>query len=97
MPTPTPPPDDPAPFTVTCHARLDETGTWVIDTRISWRDGPPPPGSVLLGAARDAMLTAIDAEARRGRMLGATKVRVHMEGHDAGEMETLGDPEPHLR
>jgi hypothetical protein len=76
-------------LTVICHAGFDESGVWVIDTRITWRDGPPPLGSVLLGAARSAMLTAIDAEARRGRMLGATKVRVHLEGHEG---RTLGDP-----
>ena len=83
-------PDD-APCTISIDAGFDESGVWVIDTRISWRDGPPPPGSVLLGAARGAMLTAIDAEARRGRMLGATKVRVHMEGHEG---RTLADREP---
>src|SRR2546422_7010978 len=60
-------PDD-APCTISIDAGFDESGVWVIDTRISWRDGPSPPGSVLLGAERGAMLTAIDAEARRGRI-----------------------------
>jgi len=81
-------------FTVTCHTGFDESGTWVINAHISWRDGPPPLGSTLLGRGRLAMMRAIAKAGREGRSLGATKVRVHMEGHDVGEVEILGGPEP---
>ena len=94
-------PDDPAPFTVTCHAGFDEDGVWLIDARLSWRDGPPPLGSSLLGRGRLAMMRAIAKAGLQGRSLGARKVQVHMEGHEVGEMKMLalavpepeGDPE----
>src|SRR6266567_5908478 len=34
-------PDD-APCTISIDAGFDESGVWVIDARISWRNGPPP-------------------------------------------------------
>ena len=98
--------DDRDPFTVTCHAGFDDSGFWLIDVRISWRDGMPRQGSRLLGEGRIAMLTAIHREAQHGRSLGAMKVRVHMEGHSKllgktaevfgeGDLERiLPDPEP---
>ena len=82
------------PFTVICHAGFDETGVWIIDAQISWRDGPPPIGSTLLGRGCLAMMRAIAKAGRQGRSLGATKVRVTMEGHEVGEVEILGKPEP---
>ena len=105
MPTPLPR-DDPDPFTVTCHAGFDESGFWLIDAEIKWRDGLPPRGSRLLGEGYLAMLTAIAREAQHGRSLGAVKVRVHMVGHSPrmegtaevfgeGTLDrTLPDPEP---
>jgi hypothetical protein len=84
------------PFTITCHAGFDDSGFWLIDARITWRNGMPPQGSQALGEARMAMLIAIAREAQRGRSLGAMKVHVHMEGHGA-QVNSEGDltePEP---
>lgn len=84
------------PFTISVEAGFDDSGFWLIDACIAWRDGMPPQGSDLLGEARMAMLTAIAREAQHGRSLGATKVRVHMEGHGA-QVNAEGDltePEP---
>ncbi len=81
---------DDAPFSVSVEAGFDESGIWVMDARLRWRDGPPPLGSRLLGLGRLALLEGIAREGLHGRALGATKVRVHMEGHEVGEMEYLG-------
>jgi hypothetical protein len=84
------------PFTVTIDAGFDDSGFWLIDARIAWRDGMPPQGSQALGEARIAMLIAIARAAHHGRSLGAMKVRVHMEGHGA-QVNAEGDltePEP---
>ena len=70
------------PFDVSVEAGLTEDGTWLIDARLSWRDGPPPAGCRFLDLARRALLEVIAREADRGRSLGAMKVRVHLEGHD---------------
>jgi hypothetical protein len=70
------------PFTITIAAGLGEDGVWVIDARIGWRDGLPPEGSDLVGHGRLALLAAIGREGARGRSLGATRVRVHLSGHD---------------
>ena len=79
------------PFTIDYHSGFNEDGIWYIDVRLTFNDGPPPLGSPLLGAGRVALLQAIAREAERGRALGANKVQVHMEGHDAG---VLDDTDP---
>ena len=80
------------PFTVSVEAAFAEDGVWLIDARLKFRDGPPQLGSDLLGEGRIALLQAIAREAERGRVLGANKVRVHMDGHEgvgvAPELET---------
>ena len=82
-----------APFTISVEAGFDESGIWVIDARLTWRDGVVPPlGSRLLGLGRLALLEAIAREGWRGRSLGATRVRVHMEGHDRVSL-SLGELE----
>ena len=81
------------PFTVSVEAVLTEEGTWLIDARLSWRDGLPPVGCRFLDLARVALLEAIARQAERGRSLGATKVRVHLEGHDRLGI-SLDDTEP---
>ena len=80
------------PFTVSVEGSLSDDGVWNIDARLRWRDGAPPLGSRLLGLGRLALLEGIAREASRGRSLGATKVRVCMEGHDKVAV-TLGEPE----
>lgn len=69
-------------FTVTVHSCFTEDGTWSIDVRLDFHDGPPPLGSTLLGVGRVALLQAIKREGQRGRALGAKKVRVRMEGQN---------------
>jgi len=81
------------PFTVTIEAGFGEDGVWVIEARIEWRDGLPSEGSDLIGHGRVALLAAIAREGTRGRSLGATRVRVHMSGHQA-EAVSIGEPEP---
>ncbi len=80
------------PFIVSVEAGFTEDGTWLIDARLEWRDGPPPLGSRLLGLGRLALLEGIAREGWRGRALGATRVRVHMEGHDRVAV-SFGEPE----
>jgi len=70
------------PFTVSVEAGFTQEGIWLIDARLSWRDGPPPPGCRFLDLARVSLLDYIARETERGRSLGATKVRVHMADHD---------------
>ncbi len=70
------------PFTVSTEGCFTEDGIWLIDARLRFRDGPPPLGSRLLGDGRVALLEAIAREGMKGRSLGATKVRVNLEGHD---------------
>jgi len=69
----------PEPFTVSVHAGFDEGGVWVIDARLTFRDGAPPPGDQLIGKGRLALLTEIMREGQRGRSLGATKARLQMD------------------
>jgi len=66
--TPQAPPGPP--FTVSVDAGFDDSGFWLIDARIAWRDGMSPQGSQALGEARMTMLIAIAREAQRGRSLG---------------------------
>ena len=69
-------------FTVTCDSHLVANGVWSIDVRVRFRDGQPAPEDVLLGRARLAVIEAMLREGARGRALGATKARVHMEVGD---------------
>jgi len=80
------------PFTVTVEAGFGDDGVWVIDARIEWRDGLPSEGSDLIGHGRVALLAAIAREGARGRSLGATRVRVHMSGHQS-EDTIIGEPD----
>ena len=70
------------PFTVAVEAGFTEDGTWLIDARLRFHEGPPALGSDLLGEGRLALLAGIGREVKRGRALGAARVHVHMEGHD---------------
>ncbi len=79
------------PLTVTVEAGFGEDGIWIIDARLVWRDGLPLEGSNLLGHGRIALLAAVAREGANGRSLGATRVRVHMSGHQ-GEHVTIGEP-----
>jgi hypothetical protein len=77
----------PEPFTVTCHAGFDESGFWLIDAQISWRDGPPPIGSALLGRGRLALLRTIAKAGLQGRSLGAT--RRWIASHPSAEVSSI--------
>lgn len=83
--------DSSKPFTATVEAGFTEDGTWLIDARLRFRDGPPELGSDLLGEGRLALLRGIAREVERGRSSGAARVRVHMEGHE-GDSASLGKP-----
>jgi hypothetical protein len=70
------------PYVVSVHGSLNEDGFWVIDARLMWPQGPPRLGTTNLGEGLMALLKAIADEGQRGRSLGATKVKVHLAGHD---------------
>ena len=74
-----PPERSPDPFTVSVHAGFNEDGLWVIDARLEFRDGAPPPSDRLIGEGRLALLAEIMREGQRGRSLGATKARLRMD------------------
>jgi hypothetical protein len=78
-----------APFTVTAQSRFTEDGVWSIDVRLTFRDGPPPVGSALLGAGRMALLQALVREVERGKALFAPRIKVHMEGHEGLDIPDL--------
>ncbi len=88
--------DDP-PFTVSAHAGFAEDGVWTIDARLEFRDGKTPPrGSRLLGDGRIELLKAIQREGLRGRALGATRARIHLDAGDGPVLIRPGQaiPEP---
>jgi hypothetical protein len=76
---------NPSPFTVCVEAGFNEEDSWLIDARLQ------SVGSRLLGPGRFALLEAVRREAQHGRVLGATKVRVHLEGHDRVSV-SIGEP-----
>jgi hypothetical protein len=70
------------PYIVSVHGTFTDEGFWFIDARLHWPQGPPAIGTENLGKGLMALLKAIADEGQRGRSLGATKVQVHIEGHD---------------
>ena len=85
------------PFTVSVRADFAEDGMWIIDARLQFRDGKTPPlASRLLGLGRLALLTAIREAGLRGRNLGATRVKVHMDTGDRVVDFSPDDPFPDL-
>lgn len=76
-------------FTVQVEGYLVADGVWQIDACLCFPHGHhPEPGDPLLGQGRLALVKAIVAEGERGRALGATSVRLHMEVE--GRTATLG-------
>ncbi len=66
------------PFTITSDSAFTEEGVWLIDIHLRFTRSSEPK-SVILDKARPALTDAILQEALRGRCLGATSMRVHLE------------------
>ena len=77
------------PFALLITSGFTEDGEWLIDICVE----RPEQGSgkeMDLGGLRVAALQAIAAEGRRGRSLGAERVRVHLDQSILGLDESLG-------
>ena len=67
-------------FRVSVDGAFDEAGTWVIDTEVTFPAGlGATERERLVGEARLGLLMGIAQEAQRGKALGASKVRVHLD------------------
>ncbi len=66
------------PFTLSSDAAFTEEGVWLIEVRLLFTSTSEP-ASVILDKARPALTDRILKEALRGRSLGATSMRVHLE------------------
>jgi len=78
------------PFTLLITSGFTDDGEWLIDIGVE----RPEQGSgkeIDLGGLRAAALQAIAAEGRRGRSLGAERVRVHLDQVILGLDESLQD------
>ena len=80
------------PFTVTARGSLDPSGLWRIAATLRFREGlKPQPGDQVLGEGRLALVMAIAREGLRGRVLGCTSVRVHMDVDGEVNEVAIGD------
>lgn len=80
-------------FTIRAKGHLLDQGLWQIDAELHFRDGVrPEPGDLLLGMGRLALHQAILSEAARGRVQGATSVRVRLSDLGQAFEFDLSDP-----
>ncbi len=65
-----------SPFAISSDSAFTEEGVWLIEVQLTTTSEPT---SVILDKARPALTYSIVREALRGRALGATKIRVHLD------------------
>jgi hypothetical protein len=73
---------NPPQFTLSTQGAFNESGVWMIEARLRFgRRAARQVGTALLAVTRVALMEALKREALRGRVLGASVIRVHL---DAG-------------